>query len=117
MKPLLLAASMQPATRRVRDDMLSLKLITAQEVTEETFTLIDAYRGVNGWFFFGPDKPKVSDIPDTNAVVEGDQTPSQLLRGVLWLLHQKRGGTQESWPAFYSREMERIRQKVIDSLE
>ncbi len=114
MKTLIVAAQMQPASR-LKDDSVTLKFVTAQEVSTELFTEIDAYRRVNGFLAFQPDQFKGGELPKHNAV-EGEQTPSQQLRGALWVLHQKHGLNVE-WPVFYERQMERIRQTVIASIE
>ncbi len=114
MKTLLIAAQMQPASR-LKDDSVTLKFVTAQEIPTELFTEIDAYRRVNGWLLFSPDKPDEAKLPNKNAV-EGEQTPSQQLRGALWLKHQKSGSTVE-WPVYYERAIESIRMQVIGTIE
>ena len=115
MKPLIIAAQAQPPSR-LKDDSVTLKYITKEEISTDLFSRMDNYRRVNGWLIFSPDLLDESIIPKTRAVEE-DQSPSQRLRGALYLLYKRRGRGDEEWQAFYDREMERIRQTVINNLE
>lgn len=116
MKPLKFAAQMGAPKWR-NDDSVTITLVTAQEVTDEKFLEISQHKKLNGWFIFSPNELGEADIPEANAPVEGEKSPSSELRSALWLLHQRKGGTKEAWPAFYQREMTRIKQRVLDALE
>lgn len=113
MEPLQLKATMMPGTRRA-DGSVTLKQVTMEEVSTEQFAEIDSYRQVNGWLLFAPNPLELSDIPKEKAVVEGDKSPSQLLREALYARHRSMGGQPEDFELYYRRQMERFRQKVIE---
>lgn len=114
MKPLIIASQMQPASR-LKDDSVTLKFVTAGEVSTDLFTEIDAYRRVNGWLAFSPDQARV-EIPNVRAVADSEMSPSKELRALVWRLWKFRG-EKEAWETFYPKVIGKFGQMIIDLLE
>ena len=69
-------------------------------------------------FVLGGDKVDLDslEIPENAPEFKGDKTPSQRLRGVLFVLW-KQLGEKGAWAAFYEAEMEKITNHYKSKLE
>lgn len=116
MKPLQLAAQLNKASRRA-DDSVAITLITAEEIGTDVFSEIDQYRKVNGYFLFKPNKFTDKDIPDTDATISGQKSPSKYLRERLFAKHMAEGGKKEDFPERYEKYIYGLAQEIDDSYE
>jgi hypothetical protein len=116
MKPLQLRAQMLPGTRRA-DGSVSLKLVTAEEIGTEQFAHIDSYRQTMGWLLFKPNQFNASDIPKTDAKIEGELSPSERNRRALYKLFMCEGGKSEDFPSYYQEQMNKIFRSICTKIE
>jgi len=88
-----------------------------QELSPDTvgylFSLVDSYGYL--LYFKNPPKPEDVDLPDFAPEFKTDKTPSQRLRGVLFILW-KQGGEQGDFDFFYKQELEKIITHFKDKL-
>jgi hypothetical protein len=89
-----------------KDGGMRLKLET-QEITNEQKVDLLGYNNTFGNFIFSPNPLQENDIPKEPAKREG-KTPSERLRGVLYLIYMETGGKQENFYQFYLEQMEKI---------
>lgn len=91
----------------LKDGGLSVRLHT-QELNESEMTTMLQQRGKFGWFLFAEqafneDELELAEIrKDT-----GGKTPSQRLRGVLYIAYQQSGQLDKTFEQFYSERIER----------
>jgi hypothetical protein len=116
LKPLLLKVVFKPASRYA-DDSISLKQVTAEEVSTDDFKIIDEYRGKTGWILFKPNAPNADDIPTEEATVTGKKSMSTRLRNALFAKHMHVGGDKDSFPEYYEKVMEGFIKSVNESYE
>lgn len=90
---------------------------TSQELSAESCTALMQYRQQFGWLLFSGQTLSDLDIPKDQAKdFRDDKTPSQRMRGVLYVLW-KHLGSPDTFVAFYSSEMERQIERVKERLE
>lgn len=81
--------------------------LETQELTNEQKVSLLEYNNTFGTFLFAPNPIQESDIPKEPAKREG-KTPSERLRGVLFLLYRESGGDTTRFYQYYLNEMEKI---------
>ena len=72
----------------------------------ELFSLKDKF----GWFLFKETKFEESDVldlPDIKPEFKGDKTPSQRMRGIIYVIWEKLG-SQKTFEEFYKSKVEEI---------
>lgn len=93
------------------DGGVQLKLSTP-ELAPAEMAILFGFKGRQGVVGFAERDLKVEDfnIPDEDFQKEfpNEKSPSERLRGVLFVLHEKRGGKPEDFEAFRRKEMERV---------
>src|ERR1700754_5345485 len=83
-------------------------VINTQELTpKDKAELMELYNNL-GWFVFSVTGIKEEDIPDEAIEFEGQKTPSERLRNVLFRLHEKQGGKQEDFESYRTKIMEKL---------
>lgn len=87
---------------------------TKELTTQEKAEVMD-FHNKSGWLMFKPNEVKEEDIPKQDAEYE-TKTPSQRLRGVLFVLWQQQSDEQE-FEVFYRKMMEKIINSVKQRLE
>lgn len=116
MDTLQLPAQMQ-APAWLKDDSVSIKLVTSREISDEQFVALSKYKKVNGWFLFQPNAFQSSDLPTTNAPAgTAKYTRAQRLRWKLTQLHLNRGGTKETADAYYNKKMDEFEHLIDEAL-
>ncbi len=92
---------------------------TQENLTAEQLAELFALHEKVGWFFFlGAPETKISipDLPDIR-LDDGEKSPSQRLRAVLFIYYQQHPATDGSdFELFYRRWMERTINKVKEML-
>lgn len=116
MKTLLLKAQLKKHNR-VKDGSVTISFQTMEEVDTDTLLGIDQYWQQEGWLAFKMNEFDGVEMPQENAVVEGGRTPSQELRASLFAKHMHKGGTKETFPAYYNKAMAGFKRAVDDSFE
>lgn len=119
MKILLVEATLT-GFNRLKDGSVNLKFTTLQEASKDGFGLMDDYFQKKGHLAFKTDVVEIGDLPTENTRIKGQKSPSQMLRYKLFALHMKKGGTKETFPAYYEKVMagfERNVQEQLDDLE
>jgi len=80
-----------------------------QELSPDTvgylFSLVDTYGYL--LYFKNPPKPEEVNLPDFAPEFKTDKTPSQRLRGVLFVLWEQ-SGKQGDFDTFYKRKLEEV---------
>jgi hypothetical protein len=89
-----------------KDGGMRLKLETQELSNEQKVELLN-YNNTFGNFLFAPNPLQESDIPKEPAKREG-KTPSERLRGVLFLIYKETGGKEENFYQFYLEQMEKM---------
>jgi len=84
-----------------------LKLIVhTQELVPSDEAEVMQLRNKIGWFVYSVTDIREEDIPDEPIEFEGQKTPSERLRNVLFRLHEKQGGKPEDFEAYRIKVME-----------
>lgn len=84
-------------------------VVNTQELTPADKAELMGEHGKMGYFVFSSTSNITEeDIPDEPIEFEGQKTPSERLRNVLFRLHEKQGGKPEDFEAY--------RQKIMESL-
>jgi len=94
--------------RTLVDGSVSIQFET-QELAPEAFVQLAVARGNYGWITFTTSKipPDEMDIPEIEPEFKSDRTPSQRLRGVLYVVHQETNPSI-AFNAFYQSEVNKI---------
>lgn len=100
--------SLADGTRRIQLD--------CQEATPESLLEILKLNGKIGWFVFSETKIQEKDVPDVPVEFKGDKSPSQRLRSVLYKYWELNTGRKQTFEEFYRIQMEKIIEKIKDSL-
>lgn len=102
----------------LKDGGLSVRLHT-QELTNDQKTLALNYQGQFGWFLFKETEFKDDDTKELEAIRRdtGGKSPSQRLRGALYVMYTQRGDTSTTFEQFYSQQMEKIINSVKSNLD
>ncbi len=101
----------------LKDDSVSIKLITSREISDEQFVALSKFKKVSGWFQFAANQTDLGELPKENAVTDDRKSPSQRLRTHLFALHMQSGGTKDTFPAYYESRMEQFIGIVKDALD
>lgn len=96
------------------DGSASLRFST-QELTSNDFAELKLELNSMGWLVFASQEEKV-EVP-SESITDERRKPSQRLRAVLYLLHQKKGGKDEEFEGYYRAQIEAIIDKVKEKLE
>lgn len=115
-KPLTLAAQMQ-APAWLKDDSVSIKLVTSREISDEQFVQLSKFKKVSGWLMFSANQLDPGELPKEGAPVDGRLSPSMRLRNHLFALHMQSGGSKETFPAYYESKIEMFISTVKDALD
>ena len=88
-------------------------VIDTSEMTDdaELAKLFRLKKGAEGWFLFKDAKIQQKDIPDEDPVMDDNEdakSPSQRLRGVLFVFWKQIKGGKGSFDDFYRMQMERF---------
>lgn len=97
----------------------SLKLVyETQELNARDGAALLDMRNRIGWLLFAADQIQDEDIPDEklNSEMDGDKSPSQRLRAVLFVFWKRRGG-QGTFNDFYRSQVERWIDQVKERLD
>ena len=110
MQPIQLAAYLTGFATKV-DGSASIRFST-QELQDNDVLELKRRQGTVGWLCFAPNKVSDADIPKLDADLNS-KTQSERIRGVLFRIHEKNGGTKETFPDYYYQQTE----KIIDYLK
>lgn len=93
---------------------------TQEALTPDTVANIYGLKDKLGWFFFAEQKEKLPSVVDTSKlpeihVEEGEKSPSQRLRAVLYVYWQQKG-SKDDFELFYKRWMERTINAIKEQL-
>ena len=89
-----------------KDGGMRLRAETQELTNEQKVNLLE-YNNTFGHFYFAPNPIQERDVPKEAAKREG-RTPSELLRGVLYLIHRENGGSETNFYQYYLDEMEKV---------
>jgi hypothetical protein len=97
----------------LKDGGASVRFHT-QELSDEDLAVLFKYTDKFGWLIFAETEAEVQDIKELEAIRKdtGGKSPSQRLRGALFVLWQQRGDTNTSFEQFYSQQMEKVIENV-----
>lgn len=100
-----------------KDGSATLSFTTAQELSDdETMYVLNAGRRDElGWLLWSPNKFQTDHLPKEQAP-EGNKTPSQRLRAVLYILYQQEGAKGD-FEAFYNNRMEKLIEVIKAKLD
>jgi hypothetical protein len=87
------------------DGGMSLRFST-QELSVEDKVKAGEFVNQYGWLLFSANEFKDDEVPTENAPVDGWKTPSQRLRGVLYVLWSEK--KEGEFNTFYVKKMEEI---------
>lgn len=97
---------------RIKDGSVNLNLNTMEEVSKADFALMDDYWQKDGWLAFKTNEFNGDEMPEINATVEGQVSPSKHLQKTLFALHMARGGKSETFNDFYLKTMAKITRDI-----
>ena len=89
-----------------KDGGMRIRLETQELSNEQKVSLLE-YNNTFGHFLFQPNPIQERDVPKEAAKREG-KTPSERLRGVLYLIHRENGGQENNFYDYYLNEMEKV---------
>lgn len=100
---------------KLKDGSWSLRFYT-QELSKEDLSVADDFHGGFGWLMFKENEFTIDDIP-TDEANDETKSPSQRLRGVLYLYHKQQGGKPENFNRWYrawiEKRIDEIKEKLI----
>lgn len=100
--------------RALSDRSISLNIHT-QEMSDIEKTVLFGFQGKTGWLLFKEDEVQDHDIPKQDTDIS-TKSPSQRLRGVLFVLFSQSGSTGD-FRDFYEKELEKIINHYKNKLE
>lgn len=98
------------------DGGIKLAVVTQELAPEDKAELMTLHNKM-GWFVFSDTGIREEDIPDEPIEFEGQKTPSERLRNVLFRLHEKQGGKPEDFEAYRLRIMEQLINRYKSKLD
>lgn len=115
---LLLPAQILPPTLR-KDGSVKIQFETRELVPDEIMLILGA-RNTEGWLLYSNNNDlKETDIPKTDAEIDGGKSSSRRLYDVLYVLYKQRQKEKKVtgvFDVFYREQMEKIIQAVKDRL-
>lgn len=114
---ILLVEAVLKSFSRVKDGSVKLSFTTMQEMSQDSFTLVDQYYQQPGFLAFKRDEISLDDMPDDNTQVRGRISPSKALRLKIFALHMKKGGNKGDFTPYYQRIMAQFEQVVQDQID
>lgn len=117
MKPVQFSCQIEKISSN-KDRTLTIKLET-QELTKEDTSYLFDLQGKQIWAAFAETAVKKDDlnIPEVLMEFKTDKTPSERLRNVLYVYHQKNYKDQMTFEAYYKDKMNEIIERVKSKLE
>lgn len=113
-----LPAQILPPTLK-KDGSATVKFETRELTPEEIMVILGA-RNTEGWLLYSNNNDlKESDIPKSDAEIDGGKSASRRLYDVLYVLYKQRqneGKVTGVFDVFYREQMEKIIQVVKDRL-
>jgi hypothetical protein len=115
MKAVQFPAQLQTLTTKV-DGSIKISLET-QELSGQDMAELFSYRNLLGYVTFTPNLETKIDVPETP--VEGNsKSPSQRLRGVMFVLWEQQGKNKfDTFAQYYDVQMERMINQLKDKLD
>lgn len=101
----------------IEDMCIRLKIDTIKELNAEETAKIFKLKKKNGWLVFKSTDIIPSDVPDLPVSESSNKTPSQRLRGVLFVYWETKTNKQELFDTFYNRVYEEIIKKYKEKLD
>lgn len=100
------------------DGGIKLTVHTQELVPSDKAELMALHNSI-GHFVFAPQDQAIteSDIPDEQIEFNNQKTPSERLRNVLYILHEKQKGRPEEFEAFRVKYMERLINKTKERID
>ncbi len=89
------------------DGGMKLTIHTQELVPSDKAELMNLHNKL-GWLVFSETGISEEDIPTEPIEFDGQKTPSERLRNVLFRLHEKQGGKPEDFEAYRLRIMEKL---------
>lgn len=99
-----------------KDKTLSLKLGTQELTSEETSHLFDLMTK-QVWVGIAETPIEVLDVPEVLPEMHGDKTPSQRLRGLLYVLWSEKTDRSRTFPQFYEDYLFKLCEQIKSKLE
>lgn len=106
------AQSVISGIRTLADRTIRLT-VDCQEMPAESEAELFKLRNNPGWFAFKESQIEAIELP-RETVEFNQKSPSERLRNVIFVYHQKRGGKPEDFELFRTQQMERIIQQYKD---
>ena len=101
--------------KRKKDRSYSLNFITGLELGKEDRDQIDEAWQQEGWLIFAPNGTQI-ELPTERASVDGGKTPSQMLRGRLFV-YWKEKKIETPFNIYYASQLEKMGQRYLDELK
>lgn len=97
---------------------LRVRLDTQENLSDEQMSKIMAMTGKTGWMTFSPSRVSPEDVLSLPEIrpERGEKTPSQRLRGVMYVLWEKDRSTP-TFEEFYRSQMEKIISRLKEMLD
>lgn len=99
-----------------KDKTLSVKLGT-QELTPEDSSYLFDLMGKQIWIGMAETAIENLDVPEIVPEMRGDKTPSQRLRGLLYVIWETKTDRSRTFPQFYEDYMSRLCEQLKQKLE
>lgn len=112
-KPIQVPATLSGVST-LKDGGVTIRFQT-QELSATEKAVVFDYLEKFGWLLFAETEHNPHDIDELEAIRKdtGGKSPSQRLRGALYVLYKQTGDTSISFEQYYSQQME----KVIDNIK
>lgn len=99
-----------------KDRTLSVKIGT-QELTAEDSSYLFDLMGKQIWIGLAETPIEILDVPEIVPEMRGDKTPSQRLRGLLYVLWDTKTDKQRTFPQFYEDYVSKLCEQLKAKLE
>ncbi len=116
MKTLQLKAQLMPG-KRYADGSVGILFRTAEEIGTDKFSEIDSWRQQTGWLLFKKNEFSIADIPKEDAKIEGERSPSEIMRRSLYKLFMVQGGNKDDFKTFYLEQMAKFNKLIGEKIE
>lgn len=94
--------------------------IDTQEVSDEQVMELSKFKGTMGWMLFKEmpiKEQEMADLPEFVPEFKGDKSPAKRLKNVLYVYWDTKTAKKKDFDTFYKAQMEKIIDKVKDSLD
>lgn len=104
---------------RKKDRSVTFSFTTMQEISNEDFSVMDAFYQEAGHLLFRRNEFTEEDIPQEDVETDIGKSQSTQIRDALWVLYKTKGGIsgdENAWNIFYKRNMQMLKARILEEV-